>query len=208
MADCVLIDHIIYAHPDLDAAVAEIENRFGVQAAGGGQHPGQGTHNQLVALGPRTYLEVVAPDPSQPEPPAPRPYGVEGVTEGRLVGWALACDDITGAVADARSQGFDPGDVLGGQRLSSTGRLLRWRLTRNALTAGVVPFLISWGETPHPAGDAPGGLVLLSLRVEHPRPQTLRAALTALGADVEVREAPAPALVAWIDGPHGEQELR
>lgn len=204
----MLIDHIIYAHPDLDAAVAEIEDRFGVRAAGGGQHPGQGTHNKLVALGPRTYLEVAAPDPSQPEPPAPRPYGVEGVTDGHLAGWALACDDITAAVAGARSRGFDPGDVLDGQRLSSTGRLLRWSLTRNALSAGVVPFLISWGETPHPAGGAPGGLVLLSLRVEHPKPQKLRAALSALGAEVEVREAPTPALVAWIDGPHGEQELR
>src|SRR5687767_6475117 len=95
-ADCMLIDHIIYAHPDLDAAVDEIEDRFGVQATGGGQHPGRGTHNKVLALGARTYLEIIAPDPGQPEPSEPRPYGVEGITGGRLVGWAIASDDIVG----------------------------------------------------------------------------------------------------------------
>jgi Glyoxalase-like domain len=204
----VLIDHLIYAHPDLAAGVADIEARFGVLATGGGQHPGRGTHNKLLALGPRTYLEVIAPDPSQPEPSRPRPYGVEGIARGQLVGWALACDDIEGTVAVARSRCFDPGEVVEGQRATPTGRVLNWRQTGNALTAGLVPFLISWGQTRHPALDAPGGLVLTELHLEHPDPPSLEPALTALGADVEVRPAPNPAIVARIDGPRGEQELR
>jgi hypothetical protein len=204
----VLIDHLIYAHPDLDSAVAEIEDRFGVQAGGGGQHPGRGTHNKVLALGPHTYLEIVAPDPGQPEPSGPRPYGVEGVTSGHLVGWALACDDVEGAVAHARSRGFDPGDVVDGRRLSSTGTLLQWRVTGNAQTAGLVPFLIDWGSTPHPAVDAAPGLVLLCVHLEHPEPRSLSTALVAMGADVEVRRAAEPALVAHIGGPQGDQVLR
>ncbi|WP_328991591.1 VOC family protein [Kribbella sp. NBC_01245] len=204
----MLIDHLIYAQPDLDAAVAEIEDSFGVRAAGGGQHPGRGTHNKVLGLGPRTYLEIIAPDPRQPEPSGPRPYGVEGITRGQLVGWAVACDDIEGAVERARSMGFDPGEVVDGQRVSATGTLLRWRVTRNANTAGLVPFLINWGDTPHPAVDATPGLVLSSVHVEHPEPRSLATALAAVGADVEVRQAPEPALVARINGPHGEQELR
>lgn len=204
----MLIDHIIYAHPDLDAAVAEIEHRFGVRATGGGQHPGRGTHNRVLALGPRTHLEIIAPDPGQPEPSGPRPYGVEGITRGRLAGWALGSEHIEGAVARARSMGFDPGEVIDGQRVSTTGTLLRWRVTGNAQTAGLVPFLIDWGETPHPAVDAVPGLVLLSVHVEHPDPPSLERALAALGADVEVKKASEPSLVARIVGPRGELKLR
>jgi len=202
------IDHILYAAPDLEAAVDAIEKRLGVRAAGGGRHMGQGTHNKLLALGPRTYLEIVAPDPHQAEPAAPRPYGVDGVTRPALVGWALTCDDIEGAVSEARAKGFDPGDVIDGHRLTATGTVLRWRLTRNALTAGVIPFLISWGDTPHPATSAPPGLTLESLHVEHPDPALVLAHLHALGAHVEVRRAREPALVVRVTGPSGPDEIR
>jgi hypothetical protein len=204
----LLIDHIIYAHPDLDAAVSAIEDRFGVRAAGGGQHPGRGTHNKVLGLGPQTYLEIIAPDPTQSEPSEPRPYGVEGITRGQLVGWALACEDIEKAVARARSRGFDPGEAVDGQRVSPTGTLLQWRVSRNAQTGGLVPFLINWGETSHPAVDAAPGLVLLSVHLEHPEPGLLTTALEAVGADVDVHQASKPALVARIGGPRGEQELR
>jgi hypothetical protein len=106
VGDQMLIDHIIYAAPELETAVADIEQRFGVRAGGGGRHFGQGTHNKLLALGARTYLEVAAPDPEQPEPAAPRPYGVDGVTTGGLVGWALTCDDIDAALATTRARGL------------------------------------------------------------------------------------------------------
>lgn len=203
-----MVDHLIYAAPELETAVTDIAERFGVGAAGGGQHIGLGTHNRLLSLGPRTYLEIIAPDPAQPEPATPRPFGVDGVTRSGLVGWALECDDIDAAVRDARSRGFDPGDVMEGRRATPTGELLRWRLTRNAMTAGVVPFLISWGETPHPASTAPQGLTLTSVHVESPDPTPVREALQALGASVEVRTGTTAALVARISGPNGDLELR
>ena len=104
----MLIDHLVYAVPDLQAAVADVAERFGVRAQPGGRHIGLGTHNALLALGPQTYLEIIAPDPEQPEPAAPRPFGIDGVSHGRLARWAVACDDIDEAVAAARSQGYDP----------------------------------------------------------------------------------------------------
>ena len=204
----MLIDHLIYADPDLDSAVATVHRHFGVEATGGGQHPGRGTHNKLLALGPRTYLELVAPDPRQPDPATRRPYGVEGVTRGGLVGWAIAVDDIDAARTNARLHGFDPGHVVDGHREDATGRLLHWRATANAELAGVIPFLINWGDTPHPAGGAPSGLVLRSLRIEHPEPSSVTSALDALGVEVDVVRAPVPALVARITGPFGESELR
>jgi Glyoxalase-like domain len=214
----MLIDHVIYAAPDLTAAVAEVEQRFGVRARAGGQHVGLGTHNALAALGRQTYLEIIAPDPGQPRPATRRPFGLddvsvddvspEDVSHGALAGWALACDDIDAAVARARSRGYDPGEVADGQRNGPAGTVLRWRMTRNALAGGPIPFLISWGDTEHPARSAPPGLTLLSFHLEHPDPPSLARPLTALGADVEVRPARAAALVAHLTGPNGTTDLR
>ena len=205
------IDHLIYGAPDLSAAVADLEDRFGVRAQAGGRHPGLGTHNALLALGPRTYLEIIAPDPDQPEPSARRPFAVGDLARGALVSWALTCDDIDQAVAAARSRGYDPGEIADGQRIASAGTVLRWRATGSARAGGLVPFLISWGDTEHPARSAPPGLSLESLRIEHPEPASLTPALTALGAGpdvIPVAPAAAPALVATLSGPAGPQVLR
>jgi Glyoxalase-like domain len=204
----VLIDHLVYAAPDLPAAVAEVEGRFGVLAQAGGKHDGSGTHNALLALGAQTYLEIIAPDPGQPTPPMPRPFGVDGLRRSALVSWALACDDIDAAVARARSRGYDPGEVADGQRATPTGTVLRWRLTHNAMPGSLIPFLISWGSTEHPARSAPPGLTLEAFNLEHPDPPSLAPLLTALGADVEIRPAATAAFVARLSGPNGTHVLR
>jgi hypothetical protein len=204
----VLIDHLVYAVPSLPAAVAEVAERLGVRAQAGGRHIGLGTHNALLALGPRTYLEIIAPDPEQPEPTAPRPFGIDSVSHGSLVRWALACEDIDAAVAGARRHGYDPGDVADGQRTGPTGAMLRWRTTIGETADGLAPFLISWGDTEHPARSAPRGLTLETFHIEHPDPASLVPLLTALGADVEVKPSAAAALVARLGGPDGSTVLR
>ena len=204
----MLVDHLIYAVPELTAAVADVEDRFGVRAQPGGRHIGLGTHNALLALGHRTYLEIIAADPGQPEPSMQRPFGVDDLRSGTLVGWALACDDIDRAAAEARSHGYDPGEIGDGQRVGPSGVVLRWRATGSALAGGLVPFLICWGDTEHPASSAPRGLSLTSLQIEHPDPRSLAPVLAALGADIEVTSAAVPALVAQLSGPTGSKVLR
>ena len=200
----MLIDHIIYAAPDLATAMADLEARLGIRAQAGGKHVGLGTHNALLALGPRTYLEIIAPDPDQPAPPV-RPFGIEGITCGKLVGWALACDDIDQAVAEARSHGYDPGEVVDGHRVDPSGTVLRWRATH---ADDLIPFFICWGGTEHPARSAPRGLILNSLQIEHPDPPSFGPLLMAFDANVEVRQGQAPALVAYLSGPNGSKVLR
>jgi len=204
----MVIDHLVYAVPDLAAAVAEVQERSGVRAQAGGQHTELGTRNALLALGTRTYLEIIAPDPGQPEPTTPRPFGIDGVRRGRLAGWALACDDINAAVARARSHGYDPGEPAGGQRTEAAGTVLRWRMTPNAMAGGPIPLLISWGDTGHPARSAPHGLTLEAFHLEHPDPPSLALPLTALGADIEIRPASTAALIAHLSGPNGSMILR
>ncbi len=209
----MLIDHLVYAVPDLRAAVADVEERLGVRAHDGGRHTGLGTHNALLALGPATYLEIIAADPGQPEPARPRPFGIDGITRSELAGWALACEDIDATVIRARRHGYDPGEATDGQRTGPTGTALHWRMTSSAAADGLVPFLISWGDTEHPASSAPGGLTLEAFHLEHPDPASVAAKLAALGADVlgagvEIRPAASAALAARLSGPNGSVVLR
>jgi hypothetical protein len=96
-----VIDHLVYAASDLQAAVADVEERFGVRARTGGRHVGRGTRNA-----------------------------------------------------------------------------------------------------------APSGLILEAFHIEHPDPPSLVPALTALGADAEIRQVAAAALVARLSGPNGSMVLR
>jgi hypothetical protein len=203
----VLIDHLAYGAPDLGAAVDDLEERFGVRAQGGGKHVGLGTHNALLALGPNTYLEIIAPDPDQAPPPRPRPFGLDDLADRRLVGWAVGCDDIDDAISNWRAHGYDPGEAIDMQRISPGGTVLRWRLTLNALPGDAVPFLIAWGDTEHPARSAPQGLVLEALEIGHPDPSRLTPILAALAVEVTVTPADRAQLVAHIRGPNGRKEL-
>lgn len=206
-------DHLVYAVPDLSAAVERIAAEWGVRPVIGGQHP-NGTHNALLALGPHTYLEIIAPDPAQPNPPLPRSFGMdERPGETRLVTWAAATDDLNAAHAAALAQSYDAGPVMNGSRLRPDGMQIAWRSTRLVGWPppgdGLVPFLIEWGTgTPHPSTTSPVGCTLVSLRAEHPTPATIQKMLAALGLDVPVTAGPSPALLAAIDTPKGRILLK
>ncbi len=204
-----MIDHLVYATPDLAATVAELE-RSGLVLSPGGAHVGLGTRNALAGLGGGAYLEVVGPDREQPEPVAERPFGVDGLSRPRLVTWAARVGDLDDAVAAARAGGHDPGPPLEMSRVRGDGVRLHWRLTPPpAVVPEVVPFLIAWAATVHPSRTAARGARLRSLTARHPDPAAVRARLAALGlqADLTVSDGPAPELHAVIETPAGPVEL-
>jgi len=204
------IDHLVYAAPDLNTGIEAIEKLTGVRATPGGQHPGRGTRNALIALGPASYLEIIGPDPEQPTPPNPRPFGIDGLKAPRLARWVVKGQNLEQLAAEASRKGIQLGEVTSGKRQRPDGVLLTWRYTdpRVDLADGLVPFFIDWGESPHPAATAAKGLTLIALRAEHPDAARVRKILTQLGLDLPARTGPAPALIATIDSPRGRVELR
>lgn len=201
------IDHLVYAVPDLAAAVEHLAARTGVRAAAGGSHPGWGTHNAVVSLGPRTYLELVAPDPALPHPDRPRPFGLDAATGPRLAGWALAVADITATVARARSAGLDLGAPYEMSRRRPDGVTLRWRLTPPTGEDPVVPFLVEWATAEHPAGTTAASATLRTLTASHPDAEAVTAGLRALGADLDIHPGPVAELLAVVAGPAGSVRL-
>jgi len=204
------LDHLVYAVPDLDGGVTDLERRLGVRAAPGGPHPGRGTRNALIALGPESYLEIIAPDPAQPEPAGGRWFGVDPHAPARLAGWAAKGSDLPRLVAAAARRGVPLGEVMPGARARPDGVELHWMLTNPDAHAvfGLAPFFIEWGTSPHPAATAPRGPLLVALGAEHPRPELVREPLAALGLDLPVAPGPRPALVATLRTVSGLVELR
>ena len=215
------VDHLVYGVPELAAGVARIAELLGVTPAPGGSHEGRGSHNALLSLGGDAYLEIIAPDPAQPRPPRPRPFGLDSLATPRLVTFAVHANRTGGAepaVADVRlerwrahaaARGYDPGPVAAGSRRRSDGSLLRWHLCQQVELpfGGAVPFLIDWDAVDSPAASAPAGCRLLNLEVQSPEPGAVGPALRALGVTVAVRAADRPGLRATVATPRGTVQL-
>jgi hypothetical protein len=204
------VDHLVYAVPDLQAGIDHIDQVLGVRATPGGQHPGVGTRNALVSLGPATYLEIIGPDPDQPSPAQPRTFGIDSLKAPKLVTWAAKSSSLESLVRDAALHGVTFGQVSAGSRRTPAGTLLQWRYTspRTVIADGLVPFFIDWGTTPHPASTAAKGVTLVALRAEHPDADRVHETLKQLGLDLPVTVGPSPALIASVQSPRGTIELR
>ena len=202
------IDHLVYATPDLDHGVEEIERLFGIHAAPGGQHPGRGTRNALLALGSTSYLEIIGPDPDQPRPKDPRPFGIDELNVSRLVTWSIKGQNLDEFRREALRNGVHLGEVKSGSRRRMDGTELSWQVTDYGVTNGIVPFFIDWGVSPHPAGSAAQGASLFEFRAEHPHPSHVQQLLKGLAVDLKVARGSSPTLIATIDCPRGRVELR
>jgi Glyoxalase-like domain len=204
------VDHLIYATPDLERGSAEIEKLLGVRADIGGKHPGRGTHNALLSLGPRVYLEIIAPDPSQTERAGLEAFGLDTLEQSKLITWSANGSDLDEIYRTASRNGIPVGNVAAGSRQRPDGVLLRWQFTEPSVakTDGLIPFFIDWGNSPHPAQSTPSGATLVSLRAEHPNAGAFQKQLEQLRLPLRVDSGPAPALIAVVDTPRGLVELR
>jgi len=200
----------VYAVPDLEKGIEDLEARLGVRAGPGGRHVGEGSRNALIGLGPDSYLEILAPDPTQAVPQRPLWLGLEGLSGPRLTAWAIKARNLDAEAGRARAGGVRLGSVVEGGRKLPDGRLLSWRFTdpHTQVADGLVPFLIDWGESPHPSAASPPGVTLLALRAEHPNPAGVRALVRALGVNLPVTKGPRAALIAGLQTSRGFVELR
>jgi hypothetical protein len=205
------LDHLLLGAADLDRGIEWLEKRTGVKAVIGGSHPGRGTRNALIALHGRKYVEVIAPDPAQPETLASH---LRSITEPRLIGWAAASPDIEALGRRIRLEGLEATGPRDGSRARPDGRLLKWvtlGVASDFAAAGVdpIPFFIQWAaDSAHPSTDSPKGCELSSLEFEHPDPEGLRSAFAKLGLDASVQHARAVNIVASLSTPKGRVVLR
>jgi len=191
-----LIDHIIYADPDLDRAISTFSETYGIAPLAGGQHLGFGTRNALIGLGNAAYLELMAVDPQQDVPASRRFFGLDAHVRPYIAAWcARAPRPLEETVAIARAAGLELGEIFSMSRTRHDGTTISWRLTSPFATRdGVLPFYIDWGSSPNPGASMPTMLALDSLTAIHPEPDRIRTILGALGeAGVDVAYGPSRA---------------
>ena len=134
------LDHLVVAGATLAQAIEYVADLTGVAPRPGGQHTAMGTHNALVRLGERVYLELIAIDPGLPRPARPRWFDLDDAAmqsalgdQPRLIAWAARTSDIERAVA---SSTVDPGPAHPMSRGDSRARVTVPHLLRGKSRAG------------------------------------------------------------------------
>lgn len=211
------LDHIAVSAATLEEGAAWIERMLGVAPPKGGAHPKMGTHNHLLRLGGRVYLEVITIDPDAPSPGRPRWFSLDepemqrSLAAGpRLIGWVARTRGIHQVAAHSP---IDPGKPE-----TMTRGALEWLFTvpsdGRLREGGAFPPLIEWpADRPMPVESMPDlDCRLLAFEIGHPDPDRLNAAFDAIGLDrgglVSVHRDPdGPSLRARIDTPRGIVEI-
>ena len=202
-------DHLVVAAVTLPQGIEWIEERLGVRAQPGGRHVAMGTHNAVVSLGRRLYLEIIAIDPDGAVPARPRWFDLDDPAmrvrldeRPSLIHWVAR----TRGIETHAKRCAEYGEPIAMQRGD-----FDWRITVPAdghrPGGGLVPTLIAWSDPArHPADALPAsGLRLVALAGEYPEPARVRDALAALGLSdlLKVTFGRSPRLAAMLATPRG-----
>ncbi len=212
------LDHIVVAATTLDEGRTWARETLGVDAVGGGKHDGLATHNTLLKLNGKRYLEIIAIDPDAGAPNFPRWFGLdtaevqELIKHGpRLVAWVARASGADDAIEQlAASPNYSANIVRAATRAD-----FRWRFAFTPdgarIGGGVLPHLIQWDSPTHPCERLPESDVALSaLMLGVPEPAQLTSMLEALHfADphVQIGQSTATHLVAMLRTPRGSVVL-
>ena len=197
------IDHIVIGARTLEEGARYVEDLLGVKPSKGGVHPGVGTHNMLLGMGANCYIEVIAPDPAQPDPPHPRPFDLDDAglrtmleAEPRLIAYVASTPALDAVVARL-------GPSHAGEIQAMSRGNLSWRMAfppQRQDMDNLIPPLIQWDGERAAKHIRDSGWRLAALEAEHPDSQALRTALTArgLGDAVKLRQSPHPRMIAHL----------
>lgn len=179
------LDHIVVGARTLEEGAAYVEHHLGVAPQKGGVHEGAGTHNMLLGLGPHAYLEVIAPDPNQPEPPHPRLFdlddpGVRTALEAGpvLVGWVARVTNMDALVARLGPRGGELREMKRGD--------LHWRMAIPSARQdmdNLIPALIEWKGERASRRLRDSHLRIAAIEAEHPDSEALATALAERGLE-------------------------
>ena len=214
------LDHIVIGSATLDEGIEWVEQQLGARPAPGGQHVAMGTHNALLKLGVRSYLEVIAIDPDCAAPTRPRWFALDEpemqaqlAERPRLVTWAVRSESLANACARVP----DLGEILPMSRGD-----FHWKIavpeSGSLAWGGVLPTAIQWmpaddGSVHHPCDVLDdSGCELVRLQLSHPAAVLGSSGIMGMFRELKIMGpvdlAPGPkVLAATIRAPRGDVVL-
>jgi hypothetical protein len=215
------LDHIVWVCDDLERASRRFESLTGVRPRYGGTHADGLTHNALVAIGERCYLEILAPAGPPTETDDDWCRLARAAHEPRILTYCLhSFGPLSELATIAETLGWDGTTIARNGRVTPEGVRLNWQcLWPSVERLGLAfPFFIDWLDSPHPAESPylanspepakPGGEIrLLSFAVGHPVPAELRRTLAKFGALIETCTADSVQFRLRLQTPIGEVTL-
>jgi len=204
------IDHIVYAVPNLEEAIDELEKRLGMRPTFGGYHDTQGTKNAVFHLGGTCYFEILAVDENNTNIPPPRWMGIDLISEPCITRWAIKSDDLHHDQAILQKSNPEMGAIKGGQRVLESGNLLKWELIMPLAkpTIEILPFMLDWSKSDfHPTSQLEPTCKLIGLKIYHPNSSLYQTTFQELGIDISIQQSNKIKIVAVIDSPNGVVEL-
>ena len=201
-------DHIAICAETLAEGVSYVEDLLGVPLEAGGDHLFMGTHNMLLSLGPRFYLEVISINPEAAAPGRERWFELDSFFgQPRLTNWICRTDNLARSLASA------PTGI--GRIIPAARGGLRWQMVvpdHGSLPFdGAYPALIAWEGSAHPANSLQDrGCRLEKLTIEHPNADELKRHLRTLLdlSGIEIRRGNVKKLIATIKTPTGLKILQ
>jgi Glyoxalase-like domain len=192
------LDHVIIAASTRPPETPWLAAEHGLELSVGGEHPGWGTCNWIVALGD-AYLELVAV--VDEDVARASSFGSRALEsgDGGLIGWAVRPDDFDATAGRLRL------DVGEGSRTRPSGECVEWRMAGLdvAMDRPWLPFFIAWRDPaafPGATPSSPARIVRLELECDA---EELSDWLGPHSLPLDVRAGDAGVTAVILDGPQG-----
>jgi Glyoxalase-like domain len=206
----MIIDHIVYAVPDFDYAIHDLEEKLGIKPVIGGRHLLRGTKNALLNLGNSCYLEILAVDHENTSFIGQRWMGMDLITQPTITRWAVQTYEIEKNSNLLNKLHQELGIPAQGERKNAEGETLRWKMTLPlpAPEIDIIPFLIDWSSSDfHPTDRLEAGCTLSGFTLFHPNPENIISLFNSLAFSLPIFNAPFPKIKIQILGNNGIIEL-